>query len=553
MPSMKTFPSLVLLLGLCLTLLAPRPVQADEEVSFDYFYDTLAPYGTWVEIEGYGPCWSPAEVDADWAPYTDGQWVYTDAGWTWAGDEPFASIVYHYGRWILAGNQGWCWVPGYEWGPAWVSWRDNDEYVGWAPLPPEAVWEPDQGLGIWVDEVYGIGPSFYRFCHHRDFGDRHLRSVLMARTWNSAIIVQTNNVTNISYNRSFGVAYCGGPAYDRASRFSSRPITALRLERRSDFDFSGDHRHALLPNGLIQGGNLVVTAPRVRPAGDSRWHFPTPPKVIGQSQVQRGWAGKGATGDLDSVRRKMQEEVQGRTPKTAPARPVAQADLQFLPHSGHSLPQSIPAQQTVRPGLPATTDEIKRRMAVQPIPAQEPARTPQRTPFNGQPQQSIPVPPVTNDQRQVTRSNNGGADPIGTYLQRQREEAETRNQVEKQRLQESFVRQQNMAAETRQQAASQQQGREAIERQRLERGQLQAQSAIQEGQRQRQQQQQQQFQVQQQQQQQAATMARERERQNEVQRRSAMTPPPAAAVQTPSPVHSSSRKVEDSDDRQKKR
>ena len=30
--------------------------------SADYFYDTLAPYGTWVDVAGYGPCWQPTVV-----------------------------------------------------------------------------------------------------------------------------------------------------------------------------------------------------------------------------------------------------------------------------------------------------------------------------------------------------------------------------------------------------------------------------------------------------------------------------------------------------------
>jgi hypothetical protein len=29
----------------------------------------------------------------------------------------------------------WIWVPGYVWGPAWVTWIYNDFYIGWAPLP----------------------------------------------------------------------------------------------------------------------------------------------------------------------------------------------------------------------------------------------------------------------------------------------------------------------------------------------------------------------------------------------------------------------------------
>ena len=34
----------------------------------------------------------------------------------------------------------------HEWAPAWVAWRSNDDYVGWAPLPPGADWDDPRGL-----------------------------------------------------------------------------------------------------------------------------------------------------------------------------------------------------------------------------------------------------------------------------------------------------------------------------------------------------------------------------------------------------------------------
>ena len=33
-------------------------------------------------------------------------------------------------------DRGWFWVPGREWGPAWVSWRTGGDSIGWAPIPP---------------------------------------------------------------------------------------------------------------------------------------------------------------------------------------------------------------------------------------------------------------------------------------------------------------------------------------------------------------------------------------------------------------------------------
>src|SRR3954454_5753055 len=149
------FPLLLLILAFLLAIAAPR-LRAQEEVSFDYFYDNLKPYGERVQVADYGLCWHPTDVDADWAPYTDGYWAYTDAGWTWVSYEDFGDIVYHYGRWVRVEDEGWCWVPDTDWGPAWVSWRNNDESVGWAPLPPEVRFEPEVGISVWVDDTYDI-------------------------------------------------------------------------------------------------------------------------------------------------------------------------------------------------------------------------------------------------------------------------------------------------------------------------------------------------------------------------------------------------------------
>jgi hypothetical protein len=86
--------------------------------------------------------------------------LYTDVGWTWVSYEDFGWAAYHYGRWIRLEDYGWCWVPGYEWGPAWVSWRTGGDYIGWAPLPPagggEIVYE-SRPIGGHVDVEFGIG------------------------------------------------------------------------------------------------------------------------------------------------------------------------------------------------------------------------------------------------------------------------------------------------------------------------------------------------------------------------------------------------------------
>ncbi len=57
----------------------------DTYVSFNDFYDNLAPYGQWIEDPQYGYVWSPNE-DANFRPYyTNGYWVMTDYGNTCTG------------------------------------------------------------------------------------------------------------------------------------------------------------------------------------------------------------------------------------------------------------------------------------------------------------------------------------------------------------------------------------------------------------------------------------------------------------------------------------
>jgi len=99
------------------------------------FYDALSGYGDWVLIEPYGYLFRPRTTFMDWRPYQNGFWAPTDSyGWVWISDEPFGWATYHYGRWGFDEFQGWVWQPGTVWAPAWVDWRANDQYVGWAPM-----------------------------------------------------------------------------------------------------------------------------------------------------------------------------------------------------------------------------------------------------------------------------------------------------------------------------------------------------------------------------------------------------------------------------------
>src|SRR5437016_2223848 len=59
------------------------------DVSVNFFYDNLNG-GNWYQVADYGYVWQPdAATSADWRPYTDGYWAYTDVGWTWVSYEDF--------------------------------------------------------------------------------------------------------------------------------------------------------------------------------------------------------------------------------------------------------------------------------------------------------------------------------------------------------------------------------------------------------------------------------------------------------------------------------
>ena len=144
--------------------------------SYDVFYDRLQSDGQWFNDPTYGLIWQPsvASSDQNWRPYTDGRWAYTDRGWTWISNENFGWATYHYGRWARLNDKGWVWVPGNTWAPAWVSWRESDDYVGWAPLPPEAQSQQNVRIEGWADNYYNIGPGSYVFLKTTDLPNHRI-------------------------------------------------------------------------------------------------------------------------------------------------------------------------------------------------------------------------------------------------------------------------------------------------------------------------------------------------------------------------------------------
>ncbi|WP_337866440.1 DUF6600 domain-containing protein [Ignavibacterium sp.] len=132
-----------------------------------YFYTNLTPHGTWIEIGNGIVAWRPTIMHRRWAPYTLGRWVWTDYGWYWDSYEAFGHIVFHYGRWFYDDFYGWIWIPDYDWAPAWVEWRYDDDYIGWAPLHPYAVFSINFGIRITYE--YYVPYTHWHFVTYKHF------------------------------------------------------------------------------------------------------------------------------------------------------------------------------------------------------------------------------------------------------------------------------------------------------------------------------------------------------------------------------------------------
>lgn len=101
----------------------------------DYEYE-LSREGRWVYSTTYNTnIWIPYNVAADWRPYYHGRWVWhPHYGYVWTSYDSWGYFTHHYGRWHWDPVTHWCWVPGYHWSPAWVSWWWDNDYYGWCPL-----------------------------------------------------------------------------------------------------------------------------------------------------------------------------------------------------------------------------------------------------------------------------------------------------------------------------------------------------------------------------------------------------------------------------------
>ena len=200
------------------------------------FYDTLAPYGTWVDVGGYGQCWQPTAVVSNpgWQPYCDrGHWVDSNCGWYWMSDYSWGWAPFHYGRWFQHQRLGWCWAPDRVWGPSWVCWRSSQNYCGWAALPPAAHFSA--GIGMTFnghlarpDSGFGLGAQQFHFVSTDRFTDRHVSRQVVSREQATKIFDSTVPSTSTTL-RNDTVVVRGIPR-ERIAATSTKPVPQVTLQ-----------------------------------------------------------------------------------------------------------------------------------------------------------------------------------------------------------------------------------------------------------------------------------------------------------------------------------
>ena len=145
----------------------------------------MAPGWTWKAMAGAGGrAWWFTTPAGSRIAITDIGFIPTAAGIGFriirgAGRRSITAAGFSIRAWAGAGS------PDTVWGPSWVTWRYSNDYCGWAPLPPFAVYRAGvgffyQGSGVSIGFDFGLGVNCFTFVPTRNFCDPHPRRYRVA-------------------------------------------------------------------------------------------------------------------------------------------------------------------------------------------------------------------------------------------------------------------------------------------------------------------------------------------------------------------------------------
>jgi hypothetical protein len=282
---------LIKILGLVVALNAGAWIMSQQasaqhaSVSFQLFYDELSPHGMWVDYPNYGYVWIP-NGHPGFSPYaTDGHWVYTDDGWTWVSDYPWGWATFHYGRWDYDNVYGWMWVPGDEWGPAWVSWRRSPGYYGWTPL------RPGISTSVALGNDYHEQNEHWIFVRDKDIARGDVSRHYINPTNNATIISKSTVIMNTRKDSKRNSTYIAGPDKEDVQKVTHTMVkpVAIRENDKPGHQVSDGELHIYRPQVQQKSGNGQAPAPSkvvklsdVKPASERNAGHkdqPAPPKT----------------------------------------------------------------------------------------------------------------------------------------------------------------------------------------------------------------------------------------------------------------------------------
>lgn len=241
------------------------PQVIEQPANVSYFYDELSPYGSWVEVSGYGRCWRPtvAVWNSSWRPYADGgRWLWTTSGWYWYSDYSWGWAPFHYGRWTCPAGIGWVWTPDVHWGPAWVSWRSTSSYCGWAPLPPSARFVVGHGfyhntLSVGFGFDFGLSDHDYVFLPTGRLCDRRPSHYYVAHH-HATSLFRDSTVVNHYASGQHNLVVNHGVGFDRVARETRGGIRQVSLRSSRDASASNLRREQIDDTGTT----LTIAQPR---------------------------------------------------------------------------------------------------------------------------------------------------------------------------------------------------------------------------------------------------------------------------------------------------
>ncbi len=360
----------------------------DVTVSYQNFYDNLAPYGQWVYDSRWGNVFVPYEdSDPNFRPYfTRGHWLMTEYGNTWVSDDPWGWACYHYGRWTYNNYYGWVWIPGYQWAPAWVSWRYGNGYAGWAPLGPD--YDVNGYYNCPENWWVFLAPNYLYHERWHDYYEGYGR--------NSFYIRRTSFMNNYNEYEGGHVYYNYGPRAEVIERTTHQPIQVFRTSssnRPGVTEVNNRNVNIYRPNVQQNNGNArpanVIQAPHAigRPESHGNTNVPAfhqeNPRPSGQNN-----------------------NPQQPAPQQHQQQPMPQQQRQPEPQQHQQQP--VPQQHQQQP-MP--------QQQRQPEPPQRQQPQPQRQPEPPQRQQPQPMPQQHQQQPMPQRQPQQRSQPAPQHQQ----------------------------------------------------------------------------------------------------------------------------------------